>query len=199
MKVIYITNVDTSKIFGGSLGCLKFVKGLALAHENGLIDDYKIISFSRSNSIEPHEKIIHGSKNKYLTALTKRVHGNLSELVLYYREILTEVEKFKPDAVILQNSYLGDLAVLIREHFQKIKIVGNFDNFELECYKAFVNKHNFLIRFGRKMLEIPLVERLERSYLTNIDFATFLTNKDKEVVFKYYGTEKPRMKFPIMV
>jgi len=33
----------------------------------------------------------------------------------------------------------------------------------------------------------------------NIDFATFLTNKDREVVFKYYGTKKPWMKFPIMV
>ncbi len=201
MKVAYITNIDISKSFGGSLGCLKFIKGLEMIYEDKLIDDYIVISISRSNdgSVEYHQRVILADKNKYLSTFTKRLHGNLSEIVLYYKEIIRRLKDFGPNVIILQTSFLGDFASVLKSQFPEVKIVGNFDNFELEYYKAFINKHNAFLRMARKLIEIPMVQRLEKKYLMSIDFATFLTNKDRESVFSHYGIEKPCISFPIML
>ena len=203
MKVLYITNNDLSENYGGSMGCFKFTKGLDLLYQNSNIDHYLIVSFSDKHSgslkMNEHElvigNIISGTKRRFLV----RVHGNLSQLALSYKELLNHLGKYEPDVVILQNSFLGDLANLIRRMFPCTIIIGHFDNFEYECYKATIGKANVVARQLKKAIDLPLIKRLEKLYLKNIDFATFLTTKDKNSVFSFYNISTPWTLFPIMI
>ena len=203
MKILYITSNDLSENGGGTIGCWKFTQGLRLLYQNSNIDHYLIVSFSDKHSgslkMNEHElvigNVIGGTKKRILV----RLHRNLIQLSLSYKELLNHLGKYEPDVVILQNSFLGDLASLIRRIFPRTIIIGNFDNFEYECYKTTIGKANVVVRQLRKAIDLPLIKRLEKLYLENIDFATFLTTKDKNSVFSFYNTSTPWTLFPIMI
>jgi len=203
MKVLYITNNDLSENYGGSMGCFKFTKGLDLLYQNSNIDHYLTVSFSDKHNgslkMNEHELVIGSVMSRTKKGILERLHGNVMQLALSYKELLEHLSKYAPDVVILQTSFLGDLASLIRRMFPRTIIIGNFDNFEYECHKVATGKVNIIERQLRRVIDLPLIKRLEKLYLENIDFATFLTTKDKNSVLSFYNISKPWTLFPIMI
>lgn len=179
-NILYITSNDPEYSNGGAIGTKKILETLKKLEENKKIKWYGIVSKERDtkNNGKYFLEIKRNKKKAYLS----RILGYSEQLELENKKIIEIIKVKKIDIVILQSSRLGNLSEKIKKNFSKIKIIQNFDNFEYEFSTMFTKNMNRLIQ----IIEKYNVKKSEKKALKYMDYAIFLTEKDKENIENFY-------------
>jgi len=194
MRVVFITPMDPFNVGGGAISAYRFIEPLKSLYRKGKIDDYRIIYLKKSDTVpvEDTDKFLYFPKRR-LDRVRTAFRLNASPLELHSEEILSVLTEFNPNVIIMHFSTLGNLSKQIRKSLKNVKIIQNFDNFELG------NTQHLGRGFLGKLSSIPmtyLIRKSEREALKSSNTVIFLRVDEANEIMKYYGIEKPYLIMP---
>ena len=180
MKILYISPMNPEGLYGGNLSTKKIYRLLKKISEEKENIEVKYIFPGNS---EEKDDTLFLKKNKLITYIS-RIFKYPEFMGFYKKKILKYIDDYKPNTIILGSSRLGFLAKEIKKTSKEIKIITNFENFELEFSKAFVKNRlpKFLWNY-----ELDIVKRSEKDAILHSDSFIFLTKNDFNNIQKYYN------------
>lgn len=180
-KILYISSNDPEYLNGGAIGTKKIIETLKELENERKIKWYAVVNKEKqNNNFKKYYLEIQRNKMK---AYLSRMLGYAEQMELNIKNILSIIKQKKIEIVILQNSRLGNISEKIKEHFPKVKIIQNFDNFEYEFSRMFTKNMNIVV----KIIEAYNVKKSEKKAIENMDLGIFLTEKDRKGVENFYN------------
>lgn len=194
-KVIFLSIYKINGFGGASIGQKKIFYALK---DFCIRENLELISITLEND----------SITKYgIKPVVKyRIYDYLSRILLHSTYFYIwwifnkrKVLELNPKIVVLGNSKMGFVAKYFKSKHKEIRVIGHFDNFELQCVDSYyADKKDFLTKI-KKNIDKYVVARDERSFTKSVDVSIFLTSRDENRVLNQYPTKAPSFLWPVMV